>query len=114
MTYRYLHRLVKMCLDIACLAEEEKDEKHVGWLACGLGTGNNIIGLVMRAGIRDIVALEDELARTKSHMDILEADRETLKAFQTTFGCDDPGDFSDDALEQIQALTKKIWEEEEQ
>ena len=112
--YKHMHRLVKMCLDIASLAEEEKDEKRVGWLACGLGTGSNIIGLVMRAGIRDIVALEDELARTKSHMDILEADRETLRAFRTTFGCDDPGDFSDDALEQIQALIKKIWEEEEQ
>ena len=109
--YKHLHRLVKMCLDIACLVEEKKDEEQVGWLACGLGAGSTIISLIMRAGVKDIVALEDELARTKSHMDILEADKETLKAFQTTFGCDDPGDFSDDELEQIKTLVKKIWEE---
>lgn len=111
MTYRYLHRMVKLCLDIASLVEEGHTLRML--LESDLNAGSAVISMIMRGGVKDIVDLQDELARTKGQIEFFKDDKETLKAFRTTFGCDDPGDFSDEELEQIKALVKKIQEEQE-
>ena len=109
MRYKYLHRMVKMCLDIASFIEEENTLSIS--LESDLNTGAAVISMVMRGGVKDIVDLQDKLMRAKGEIGFFKDDRETLKAFRTVFGCDTPDDFSDEEQKQIIALVQKIQEE---